>query len=87
MDTVNSVENWVALVPNHAPEPEFYKYADEKSREKIQIGQCWEIYDVENVLSRYYGEIIKIDLLPKIVQHVGWFYVCPLPKSSILGND
>ncbi|WMV38146.1 hypothetical protein MTR67_031531 [Solanum verrucosum] len=39
MDSVNSVENWVASVPNRVAEPEFYKFVDERSREKFQIGQ------------------------------------------------
>ncbi|WMV38137.1 hypothetical protein MTR67_031522 [Solanum verrucosum] len=39
MDSVNYAENWVASVPNQVPKPEFYKFADERSREKFQIGQ------------------------------------------------
>ncbi|KAH0653017.1 hypothetical protein KY289_030695 [Solanum tuberosum] len=40
MDSVNSAKNWFASVPNQVPEPEFYKFADERSTEKFQIGQC-----------------------------------------------
>uniref|UniRef100_M1CEQ9 DNAJ heat shock N-terminal domain-containing protein n=1 Tax=Solanum tuberosum TaxID=4113 RepID=M1CEQ9_SOLTU len=70
MNSVNSAENWVASVPNHVPEPEFYKFADERSPEKFQIGQCWAIYSDEDALPRYYGKIKKIDLLPEFVLHV-----------------
>ncbi|KAH0743299.1 hypothetical protein KY290_031292 [Solanum tuberosum] len=57
MDSVNSAKNWVASVPNQVTEPEFYKFADERSREKFQIGQCWAIYSDEDALPQYYGQI------------------------------
>ncbi|WMV38150.1 hypothetical protein MTR67_031535 [Solanum verrucosum] len=43
MDSVNSAENWVPSIPNQVPVLEFYKFADERSQEKFQIGQCWVI--------------------------------------------
>ncbi|KAH0743293.1 hypothetical protein KY290_031286 [Solanum tuberosum] len=73
MDSVNYIENWVASVPNQVPQPEFYKFADERSWEKFQIGQCWAIYSDEDALPRYYGQIKKSDLLPDFVLHVAWF--------------
>ncbi|XP_006346574.2 uncharacterized protein [Solanum tuberosum] len=87
MDSVNSAKNWFASVPNQVPEPEFYKFAEERSMEKFQIGQCWAIYIDEDALPRYYGQIKKIYLLPKFVLHVAWFYACPLPKSTIRWHD
>ncbi|KAK4713642.1 hypothetical protein R3W88_019549 [Solanum pinnatisectum] len=65
------------LVPYQVREPEFYKFTDERSREKFQIGQCWVIYIDED----------KIDLLPEFVLHVAWFYACPLPKITIRWHD
>uniref|UniRef100_M1C3B6 DNAJ heat shock N-terminal domain-containing protein n=1 Tax=Solanum tuberosum TaxID=4113 RepID=M1C3B6_SOLTU len=87
IDSVNSAENLVASVPNQVPEPEFYRFAAERSPEKFQIGQCWAIYSDEDALPRYYGQIKKIDLLPEFVLHVAWFYACPLPKSTIQWHD
>ncbi|WMV10239.1 hypothetical protein MTR67_003624 [Solanum verrucosum] len=87
IDSVNSAENLVASVPNQVPEPEFYRFAAERSPEKFQIGQCWAIYSDEDKLPRYYGQIRKIDLLPEFVLHVAWFYACPLPKSTIQWHD
>ncbi|KAK4713641.1 hypothetical protein R3W88_019548 [Solanum pinnatisectum] len=87
MDSVNSAENWVALVPYQVHEPEFYKFADERSPEKFQIGQYWAIYSDEDALPQNYGKIKKIDLLPEFVLHVAWFYTCPLPKSTIQWHD
>ncbi|KAH0743302.1 hypothetical protein KY290_031295 [Solanum tuberosum] len=87
MDSMNSAENWVTSVPNQVPEPEFYKYADKRSPEKFQIGQCWAIYNDENALPLYYGQIKRIYLLPEFVLHVEWFYACPLPKSTIWWHD
>ncbi|KAH0743307.1 hypothetical protein KY290_031300 [Solanum tuberosum] len=71
----------------NSPEPEFYKFADERSPEKFQTGQYWAIYINEDSLPRYYGKIKKIDLLPEFVLHVAWFYACPLPKSTIRWHD
>ncbi|KAH0743305.1 hypothetical protein KY290_031298 [Solanum tuberosum] len=53
----------------------------------FQIGQSWAIYNDEDALSRYYGQIKKIDLLPEFVLHVAWFYACPLRKSTIRWHD
>ena len=78
---VNYAENWLALVPNKPPKPEFYKFAYEISLEKFQISKCWEIYVDEDSLQQYYDLIKNIDLLPKFVLHVTLFYVCPHPKS------
>ncbi|WMV38151.1 hypothetical protein MTR67_031536 [Solanum verrucosum] len=71
----------------NSPKPEFYKFADETSPEKFQIGQCWVIYSDEDFLPRYYGQIKKIHLLPEFVLHVAWFYACPLPKSTKRWHD
>uniref|UniRef100_M1DT74 DNAJ heat shock N-terminal domain-containing protein n=1 Tax=Solanum tuberosum TaxID=4113 RepID=M1DT74_SOLTU len=54
MGSVNSAENWVAPIPNQVPEPEFYKFAAERSPEKFQIEQCWAIYSDEDALPRVY---------------------------------
>ncbi|KAH0743291.1 hypothetical protein KY290_031284 [Solanum tuberosum] len=70
MDSINSTKNWVSSVPNQVPEPEFYKFATERSPEKFQIGECWAIRSNEDALLRYYGQIKKIDLLPEFVLHV-----------------
>uniref|UniRef100_M1DVA6 DNAJ heat shock N-terminal domain-containing protein n=1 Tax=Solanum tuberosum TaxID=4113 RepID=M1DVA6_SOLTU len=75
------------LVPNQVREPEFYKFADERSLKKFQIGQFWAIYIDGDTLPRYYGQIKKIDLLHEFVLHVPWFYACPLPKSTIRWHD
>uniref|UniRef100_A0A3Q7F005 Uncharacterized protein n=1 Tax=Solanum lycopersicum TaxID=4081 RepID=A0A3Q7F005_SOLLC len=40
IDFVNFAENLVASVPNQVPEPEFYRFAADRSPEKFQIGQC-----------------------------------------------
>ncbi|WMV38021.1 hypothetical protein MTR67_031406 [Solanum verrucosum] len=87
MDSVNSAENWVSSVPNQVLEPEFYRFATERSPEKFQIGECWAIRSNEDALPRYYSQIKKIDLVPEFVLHVAWFYACPLPKSTIQWHD
>ncbi|WMV09423.1 hypothetical protein MTR67_002808 [Solanum verrucosum] len=58
MDSINSAENWVAPIPNQVPEPEFYKFAAERSPEKFQIGQCWAIYSDEDALPRC--EVLRV---------------------------
>ncbi|KAH0653010.1 hypothetical protein KY289_030688 [Solanum tuberosum] len=63
-------------------EPEFYKFADERSPEMFQIGQCWAIYNDEDALPRYYRQIKKIDILPEFVLHVALFYACQFPKIA-----
>ncbi|KAL8105276.1 uncharacterized protein LOC141676644 [Apium graveolens] len=69
------------------PDPEFYNFDANKSIDKFEIGQVWAIYCDEDGMPKYYGRIIKIDLLPKYKLSVAWLGVSSTSNGMIQWND
>ncbi|KAM6566008.1 hypothetical protein CsatA_025136 [Cannabis sativa] len=63
------------------PDPEFYNFDVDKSKDKFQLGQIWALYSDEDGLPKYYGQIKKIDFHPSLKLHISW--LSSIPFSSI----
>ncbi|XP_022861214.1 uncharacterized protein LOC111381643 isoform X2 [Olea europaea var. sylvestris] len=76
-----------APVSVEIPEPEFYDFDADKSKEKFQVGQIWAVYSDEDALPKYYCQIRKIDSLPESTFHVAWLLHCPSSRDMIRWVD
>ncbi|PON80284.1 DnaJ domain containing protein [Parasponia andersonii] len=69
------------------PDPEFYNFDDDKSKEKFQVGQIWALYSDEDGLPKYYGHIKKIDHSPSFKLHISWLISSSLPVNVVRWSD
>ncbi|XP_062108565.1 uncharacterized protein LOC133819358 [Humulus lupulus] len=69
------------------PDPEFYNFDADKSKDKFQLGQIWALYSDEDGLPKYYGQITKIDFHPSFKLRISWLASVSLSSNIIRWSD
>lgn len=75
------------LEAHELPQPEFYDFEGDKSKEKFQVDQIWALYSDEDALPKYYGQIKKVVSDPEFKLHVTWLISTSGPEDKIQWVD
>lgn len=90
--SVEDIEHRSATAASNAdaieiPDPEFYNFDAEKSKDRLQVGQIWSLYSDEDGLPKYYGQIVKVQTDPDFKLYLRWLESCSLPNNAICWHD
>lgn len=83
----SSVHSASTPEPTEIPEPIFYNFDADKSKEKFQVGQIWALYSDEDGLPKYYGQITKVDSSHKFKLRISWLVSCSTSENFIRLSD